>query len=210
MLYVVINKKGKLNMKTLFDRIILFLILTIIIGCGSKKGPDLSPEVSRKTLKSAPKWFLTTPEKEGYRYAASTATSQDQQLAINKARLDAAQTLASTVSSEMNGLVKRAQEETGLGMNSELIDRFSQTQEQVITTSLKDWKVTQKEIKEEKSNNKRIYRAYVMVEWDENVANKKLLQKIKDDEKLYTLMRTTELFEEMDKKVEKYRNRYNK
>ena len=49
-----------------------------------------------------------------------------------------------------------------------------------------------------------------MVEWDENAANKKLLQKIKDDEKLYTLMRTTELFEEMDKKVEKYRKRYNK
>jgi len=49
-----------------------------------------------------------------------------------------------------------------------------------------------------------------MVEWDENAANKKLLQKIKDDEKLYTLMRTTELFDEMDQKVEKYRKRYKK
>ena len=49
-----------------------------------------------------------------------------------------------------------------------------------------------------------------MIEWDEGAANKRLLQKIKEDEKLYTLMRSTELFEEMDEKVEKYRKRYNK
>ena len=110
----------------------------------------------------------------------------------------------------MNGLVKRAQEDTGLGEDSDLIDQFSQTQEQVIATSLKDWKVSEKEIQEEKSNNQRIYRAYVLIEWDEGAANKRLLQKIKEDEKLYTLMRSTELFEEMDKKVEKYRKRYNK
>ena len=120
------------------------------------------------------------------------------------------QNLAGQVSSEMNGLVKRAQEETGLGADSDLIDQFSQTQEQVITTSLKDWKVSEKEIQEERSNNQNIYRAYVLIEWDEGAANKRLLQKIKEDEKLYTLMRSTELFEEMDKKVEKYRKRYNK
>ena len=59
-------------------------------------------------------------------------------------------------------------------------------------------------IQEERSNNQNIYRAYVLIEWDEGAANKRLLQKIKEDEKLYTLMRSTELFEEMDKKVEKY------
>ena len=191
---------------------ILLIVCSIffMVNCGGNKGPDLSPEVSRKTLKNAPKWFIDTPDKEGYKYTTATATSQDMQLAVNKARLDAAQTLAGQVSSEMNGLVKRAQEETGLGADSDLIDQFSQTQEQVITTSLKDWKVSEKEIQEEKSNNQRIYRAYVLIEWDEGAANKRLLQKIKEDEKLYTLMRSTELFEEMDEKVEKYRKRYNK
>ena len=101
------------------------------------------------------------------------------QLAVNKARLDAAQNLAGQVSSEMNGLVKRAQEETGLGADSDLIDRFSQTQEQVIATSLKDWRVSEKEIQEEKSNNQRIYRAYVLIEWDEGAANKRLLQRLR-------------------------------
>ena len=194
----------------LYKIIVVSCSLFFVFNCGSSKGPDLSPEVSRKTLKNAPKWFMNTPEKEGYRYTTATATSQDMQLAVNKARLDAAQNLAGQVSSEMNGLVKRAQEETGLGADSDLIDQFSQTQEQVIATSLKDWKVSEKEIQKEKSNNQRIYRAYVLIEWDEGAANKRLLQKIKEDEKLYTLMRSTELFEEMDKKVEKYRKRYSK
>ena len=194
----------------LYKIIVVSCSLFFAFNCGSSKGPDLSPEVSRKTLKNAPKWFMNTPEKEGYRYTTATATSQDMQLAVNKARLDAAQNLAGQVSSEMNGLVKRAQEETGLGGDSDLIDQFSQTQEQVIATSLKDWKVSEKEIQEEKSNNQRIYRAYVLIEWDEGAANKRLLQKIKEDEKLYTLMRSTELFEEMDEKVEKYRKRYSK
>tara|TARA_B100001250_G_C19685016_1_gene737643 strand:+ start:460 stop:1059 length:600 start_codon:yes stop_codon:yes gene_type:complete len=197
--------------KSNINKILLMVFsMLLMMNCGGKKGPDLSPEVSRKTLKNAPKWFIDTPEKDGYKYTTATSTSQDMQLAVNKARLDAAQNLAGQVSSEMNGLVKRAQEETGLGADSDLIDQFSQTQEQVIATSLKDWRVSEKEIQEEKSNNRKIYRAYVLIEWDEGAANKRLLQKIKEDEKLYTLMRSTELFEEMDEKVEKYRKRYNK
>ena len=199
-----------MNNKNCYKVFLILFSMFFIFNCGGNKGPDLSPEVSRKTLKNAPKWFMDTPEKEGYKYTTASATSQDMQLAVNKARLDAAQTLAGQVSSEMNGLVKRAQEETGLGADSDLIDQFSQTQEQVITTSLKDWKVSEKEIQEERSNNQNIYRAYVLIEWDEGAANKRLLQKIKEDEKLYTLMRSTELFEEMDEKVEKYRKRYNK
>ena len=39
----------------------------------------------------------------------------------------------------------------------------------------------------------------MLVEWDEGAAQKRLLQKIKEDEQLYTIMRSTELFEEMEK-----------
>ena len=161
-------------------------------------------------LKNTPKWFINTPDKKGYKYVAATSTSQDMQLAINKARLDAAQTLVGQVGSEMNGLVKRVQEETGLGRDSHIIDQFSQTQEQVISTSLNDWKVVEKEVQEEASDIGKIYRAFVLVEWDEGAAQKRLLAKIKEDEQLYTAIRSTELFEEMEEKVEDYRKRYNK
>ena len=34
-----------------------------------------------------------------------------------------------------------------------------------------------------------------------------ILKKMKEDEQIYTLMRSTELFDEMEKRVEEYRNR---
>ena len=59
----------------LYKIIVVSCSLFFVFNCGSSKGPDLSPEVSRKTLKNAPKWFMNTPEKEGYRYTTATATS---------------------------------------------------------------------------------------------------------------------------------------
>jgi len=183
----------------------------IIIGCGSKGGPDLSPEASRKTIKSAPNWFLEPQHKEGFVQHAATATSQDMQMANDKARTSAATTLAGLIESEWNGLVKRAQEETGLAENSKIIDQFSNTQEQIISNRLQDMRVAKRELQEEKTDDgRRIYRAYVLVEYDEGAAQKRLLAKIKADEQLYNALRATELFDEMEDKVEAYRQRYNK
>ncbi len=194
--------------KILFNITMLSLLLLLLANCGTRTGPDLSPEASRKTLSNLPDWYLEPPFKEGFRYETSTATSQDIQMAVNKASLDASNKLAGQVKSEMNGLIKRVQEETGLGEDSHVIDQFSQTQEQVIATALEDWKITKKEIQEEKSNTGRIYRAYVLVEWDEGAAQKRFLSKIKSNEQIYTAIRATELYEEMEAKVEKYRERY--
>ena len=191
-----------------------YLILTVvafmIIGCGSVGGPDLSPEPTRKIMKNIPDWYLNTPSKKGYRYETATATSQDLQLAVNKATLDAATRLAATIQSEMEGYTKRVQEETGLGSNSDILDTYSQTQAQIIATSLQDYKVVEKEILEEKSNNQNIFRSYILLEWDEGAANKKLLDQIQADKKLYDAIRASDLMNEMEAKVEAYRNRMNK
>lgn len=176
----------------------------MLTGCGSKSGPDLSPDASKRTLGDMPDWFLNNPENEGYKYYAATETSRDMQMAIDKAALTAANALAGQMDSEMNALVKRAKEETGLGDNSDVIDRFSSTQEQIISNSLQDYKIKHKDIQIESGN---IYRAYVLIEWDEGAANKRLLAQIKADEALYTAMRTTELFDEMEEKTEAYRQR---
>ncbi len=189
---------------------ILYLILVlVIINCGAKSGPNLSPDASKKTIMSSPDWFLNPPYKEGFKSNASSATSQDMQLAIDKARTSASTTLAGMIESEWNALIKRLQEETGLEENSKLIDQFSSTQEQVISKRLNDINVSKREVMEEKTDDgKKIYRAYVLVEYDEGAAQKRMLEQIKADEQLYNAMRATELYEEMNKKVEEYRKRY--
>ena len=191
-----------------------YLIATVITfmvsGCGSVGGPDLSPEPTRKIMKNIPDWYLNTPLKEGFRYEAATATSQDLQLSVNKATLDAASRLAATIESEMEGYTKRVQEETGLGAGSDILDRYSQTQGQIIATSLKDYTVAKKEILEEKSNNQNIFRSYILIEWNEGASNKRLLDQLKADKEIYDAIRATDLLNEMEEKVEAYRNRMNK
>ena len=84
---------------------LLTLIITttlILTGCGSKGGPDLSPEASRKTIKTAPDWMLNPSDKQGFVQHSSTATSQDIQMALDKARTSAATTLAGLIESEWN------------------------------------------------------------------------------------------------------------
>ena len=186
--------------------------LLILISCASPpvSGPELTPEPTRKSVSNIPDWYLNTPSESGYRFETGSATSQDLQLAVNKASLDAQTRLAATIESEMEGYTKRVQEETGLGAESNILDRYSQTQGQVVATALKDYSVDKKEIIEEKSDGKYIFRSYVLIKWDEGAANKRLLDQLKADKEIYDAIRESELVEEMETKVEAYRKRMNK
>ena len=87
------------------------------------------------------------------------------------------------------------------------LDQFSTTQENVISNQLDSVRVKEKEIQVENSDGTRIYRAFVLVEFDENAAQTKLLAQIKADQQLYDAIKAAELIEEMEQKVEAYRQR---
>ena len=179
----------------------------LLIGCGSKSGPDLSPEASSKTVKNLPDWYISPPQLDDYKYATAEATSQSMQLAVDKARMAAVSNLSQMIKSEWNGYTKRVQEETGMGSESKLLDQFSSTQENVISNQLEGVMVKEKDIQVENSKGTRIYRVFVLVEFDENAANDKLLAQIKADQELYDAIKATELVGEMEQKVEAYRQR---
>ena len=194
-------------MKRIFYSIFM-LISLFLIGCGSKSGPDLSPEASRKTLKNVPDWYIDNPIKEGFIYEAADGTSQSMQLAVDKARVAAVTNLSQMIKSEWSGYTKRIQEETGMGSESKLLDQFSTTQENIISNQLENVKVVKREIQVENSEGTKIYHAFVLVEFDEHAATARLLSKIKSDQAIYEAIRAAELVEEMESKVEAYRNRY--
>ena len=185
----------------------ILLIIFLIFGCSSKSGPDLSPEASRKTVKNLPSWYINTPVKDGFKYQASEATSQSMQLAVDKARVTAMNNLSQMIKSEWNGYTKRIQQETGIGSESKLLDEFSSTQENVISNQLDNVIVKEKDIQVENSDGTRIYRVFVLVEFDVNAAQERLLQRIKADQQLYDAIKAAELVDEMEEKVDAYRER---
>jgi putative heme degradation protein len=87
------------------------------------------------------------------------------------------------------------------------LDQFSTTQENVISNQLENVIVKEKEIQVENSGGTRIYRIFVLVELDENAAQDKLLAQIKADQQLYDAIKASELIDEMEQKVEAYRQR---
>ena len=94
-----------------------------------------------------------------------------------------------------------------MGADSKLLDQFSTTQENVISNQLENVIVKEKEIQVENSGGTRIYRTFVLVELDENAAQDKLLAQIKADQQLYDAIKASELIDEMEQKVEAYRQR---
>ena len=181
--------------------------LFIMTGCGTKSGPDLSPEASSKTVKNVPNWYLSTPEMEGYLYATANGTSQSMQLAVDKARMAAVANLSQMIKSEWNGYTKRIQEEIGTSLDSKLLDTFSQTQENTISNQLENVIVKEKDIQVLNSGGTRIYNVYILVEFNKNAANEKLLAQIKADQALYDAIKAAELVDEMEQRVEAYRQR---
>ena len=57
------------------------------------------------------------------------------------------------------------------------------------------------------SFNPIIYNVYVLVEFNTNAAQEKLLAQIKADQELYDAIKASELVDEMEQKVEEYRQR---
>ena len=189
---------------------LLFTLLTfglLIMGCGSKGGPDLSPEASSKNVKNVPDWYLAPPKTEGFLYAASNATSQSMQLGVDKARMQAVSELSQMMKSEWGGYTKRVQEEIGTGSDSKLLDTFTQTQENTISNQLENVSVKEKDIQVMQSSGVRIYNVYVLAEFNINAAQEKLLAQIKADQQLYDAIKASELVDEMEQKVEAYRQR---
>ena len=192
----------KLNYRSITVLLVLVSMITMI-GCAGG------------SISNMPKWYEKMPTKKGLIYENGTATSKDMQLAVNKATLDATNRLTGQLNSEMNALVQRAQEETGLGADSKVIGHFSQTQEQIMSEQMSGVKTDKKSVFVEKNAKDQygrkvdIFRAYVLIIYDEAFATKRLLNRIRENELLYTAMRSTQLYEEMEKKVEDYRKRMN-
>ena len=194
-------------MKKVFTYTMLTFMMVALWNCGASKGPDLTPEPTRKTFKTVPDWFNNKPQKEGYYYVATSATSRDFQTAIDKAELAARKKIGETLESEVSGVTSRAIQETGLGAGSKYMDDFKNTQELILRTSLRGAQNINQEIQEEQSDEGDIYRAYVLMEYDSGLQQKALLNAIKADQLLYEKLQATELLEEMEAKVEAYRQR---
>ena len=177
----------------LFIGYFLVALSLMLIGCGGTKS------LQSADTGDIPDWFTNVPKDPNFLYAAKTATSQDLQLAFDKATTDARAEIGRQVEIKVEGLQKRFQEETGTNTDAQLLEQFTQANKTVVSTTLSGSQITkQKQVKDGS-----LWRAYVLVEYPVGAANQAFLQQIKKNEQLYTRFRSTQTFKDLDDEVKK-------
>ncbi|MGD0591625.1 MAG: LPP20 family lipoprotein [Bacteroidota bacterium] len=173
---------------------LLFVAMSLmLIGCGGTKS------LQATDTGDVPDWFTNVPKDPSFLYGAKTATSQDLQLALDKAATDARAEIARQVEIKVEGLQKRFQEETGTSNDAQLLDQFTQANKTVVSSSLSGTQIAKQ--KQMKDGN--LWRAYVLVEYPVGAANEAFIKQIKNNEQLYTRLRATQTFKELDEEVKK-------
>ena len=152
---------------------------------------------------SMPGWASKVPAKKGYMYTVGSGLEDDMQQAIIEAEALARSQLAQNLQVEVAGMVSRVNESV---KNRSTQANFKTGIDLAYSTDLSGTRTAKQEVSKEKG----LFRAYVLMEYDLGAASDRLLAKIKSDEELYDAMRTTELYKEMEDKVEAYRKRQSK
>ncbi len=147
-----------------------------------------------------PEWYTSVPTDPNYLLAANTASSQDMQLALDKATTAARAEIGRQVELKVNAMQKKFDEETGIGQDAQLLQQFTSATKIVVSTSLSGSRVRhQKHLKDGT-----MWRAYVLAEYPIGAANEALLQAIKKNQEIFTRLRASQAFKELDAEVSKY------
>jgi len=169
------------------------LVLFIFQACGGSK--DL-PKTHEGDI---PDWYINTPNDPNFVFTTSTASSQDMQMAVDKAATGARAEIARVLEVKINDLQKKFAEETGANDNSTFLSQMTQATKTIVSTSLTGSSIKEKKVY--KDGN--LWRAYVLAQYPVGAANQALVEQIKKNNELYTRFRASQSFEELDKEVEK-------
>ena len=174
----------------------LFLVCFLIAGCGGGK-VDMR-EVSNI---DAPEWFINAPRAEDALYSPQTASSRDLQMAVEKAKQQGRADIALQLEAKVKAMVKRFQEEIGLGEDAEFLDMATNVSKSIASTTISGCAADKQVIKQDKNGN---YRAYVLMVLPLGSSKTELLNNINSQQNLYTRFRASQSFDELEKEVEEF------
>jgi hypothetical protein len=181
-------------MKRLMSIALIFTLL--ILGCASKSTTKVGDI-------EIPNWYLSPPTSENYLYGKATATSQDLQLAIDKAKQGARLDIAENLESHIMGLIKKFDEEVGGVEEGELLTQFTQISKNVVDQTLVGSRENKTKVKEEGKG----FRAFVLMELPVGKTREELLKQLSssENENLYTRFRASQSFQELKEEIEALR-----
>lgn len=172
-------------------RLLPLLFLSVaLVGCGG------SDDITEN--ENVPDWFLETPEDPNYVYAANSATSQDMQVAIDKATTDARGDLAASLETKIESMTKSFTEEVG----DDLRQQYTEAQKEITSQVLRGTTPADRQVYQQDNGT---WQAFVLMELPVGEAAQEFLSKVdNNDDEMYTRFRSSQAFKEMKEAVDEY------
>ena len=154
----------------------------------------------QQTNSLVPEWFLNHDEEEGTIFSNGTGAAPDIQLSIDIAVLNAKTVLADRLNGKLSSMTKnyiakigQASKEVGV------IEELEKTARNLIAeVDVSGYKVSKMEVNPVGTQ----FRTFVQLEYNEEVAEKILMQKLMKQRNKISKYRAKEAFKELDDKVE--------
>ena len=154
-----------------------------------------------KQIEQIPEWYLNIPSAEDTIYSSGSAKAPDLQLAVDIAIMNAKTTLADRINGKLDSMTKSFVAKIGSDdLDTSVLNEIEKTSKNVIASvDVAGYVVDKSDITQEGAQ----YRAYVLLAYNSEEATKIMMNRMKRDRMIYSRIRSTEAWKELEEEVNK-------
>ena len=180
-----------------------------LVGCGATE-PTPFPETAMTKYKAAkveaalsvvPDWYKKMPEKKGSIFTIGTATAPDLQLSVDIATLNAKVVLADRINGRLKAMTKSWIAKLGQSdVDATVMTEIEKVAKNVIANvDVAGYNLVEVSLAPSGTQ----YRAFVLLEYSDKEAQKILMNRLRKDRMIYSRVRSTKAWKELELEVEK-------
>ena len=186
-------------------------VVAIAIGLGAcqtnKESITANPQIVYQTntvsqqIEQIPEWYLNIPSADDTIYSSGSARAPDLQLAVDIAIMNAKTTLADRINGKLDSMTKSFVAKIGsTDLDTSVLNEIEKTSKNVIASvDVAGYVVDKSDITQEGTQ----YRAYVLLAYNNEEATKIMMNRMKRDRMIYSRIRSTEAWKELEDEVNK-------
>ena len=152
-------------------------------------------------IEKIPEWYLQIPSADDTIYSSGSAKAPDLQLAVDIAIMNAKTTLADRINGKLDSMTKSFVAKIGSDdLDTSVLTEIEKTSKNVIASvDVAGYVVDKSDITQEGTQ----YRAYVLLAYNSEEATKMMMNRMKRDKMIYSRIRSTEAWKELEQEVNK-------
>ena len=186
-------------------------VVAIAIGLGAcqtnKESITANPQIVYQTntvsqqIEQIPEWYLNIPSADDTIYSSGSARAPDLQLAVDIAIMNAKTTLADRINGKLDSMTKSFVAKIGsTDLDTSVLNEIEKTSKNVIASvDVAGYVVDKSDITQEGTQ----YRAFVLIAYNNEEATKIMMNRMKRDKMIYSRIRSTEAWKELEDEVNK-------